>query len=63
MELITVKKGQFKGYRQRWNIVDYSEEVEIPKGKYFKNGKQLVAALKINDKEYSLSSKHAYLIK
>jgi len=62
-KLITVKRGQYRGYSQRWNFIDFSKEVEIPKGKYFQNGRQLIVALKIDSKKYSPSGKHGYLIK
>lgn len=62
-KLVTVKKNQYRGYSQRWNFISFSEEVEIPKGKYFKNGKQLIVASKISDRKYSPSAKHGYLIK
>lgn len=61
--LVTIKKNQYRGYYQRWNIIDFSEIVDIPAGKYFQNENQLIVALNLGEKKYSQSAKHGYLIK
>jgi hypothetical protein len=62
MKLVNVRKGQYSGYYMRWNIVDWNEMVELPSGKYFRNGRQLIEALEIGNGKYSLSSKHSYIL-
>jgi len=61
--LVTIKKNQYRGYVQNWIYIDFSKVIDIPAGKYFQNKDQLIEALEINDKKYSPSSKHGYLIK
>jgi len=63
MELLSVKKEQYKGYYQKWNTIDFGKVVDIPEGKYFKNGRHLIVAFEIRPGEYSDSSKHSYLFK
>ena len=62
MELVDIKKGEYRGYYMRWNVTDWDEIVEVPAGKYFRNGKQLIVALQVREDKYSLSSKHSYII-
>ena len=58
--VIEVTEGQFRGHLIRYNYTDFSRVVEVPPGRYRRNGDVLI--LMHGDTERSLSSKHAYRV-